>query len=258
MDLGIAGRKAIVCAASKGLGLGCAKALGDAGVALTICARTPATLDEAAQTLRSAGAQVTAVACDITTPAGRDAVLAACPEPDILVNNAGGPPPGDFKDYDLDAWRAAVEANMLTPIALIQAVAYGMADRGFGRIINITSASVKNPIAVLELSNGARCGLTGAVASLARRMAKHNVTINGLLPGLHDTDRVRQTLQGRASAQGISIDEAQTAAAASIPAGRMGTPAEFGAFCAFLASQHAGFVTGQNIVVDGGSFPGTL
>ncbi len=259
MDLGISGRSAIVCAASKGLGKGCAMALAREGVAVTICARTEETLNAAAEEIRAAtGGTVQAVACDVTTQEGRAALLGACPSPDILVNNAGGPPPGDFQEFELEDWRRAVEANMLTPIALIKATVYAMADRGFGRVINITSASVRNPIAVLELSNGARCGLTGAVSSLARRLARRNVTINNLLPGLHDTDRVRDTLAGRAAAAGISVEEATANAAKSIPAGRLGTPAEFGATCAFLASTHAGFMTAQNILADGGSYPGTM
>ena len=209
MDLGIRGRKAIVCAASKGLGRGCAEALARDGVDLVICARSADTLEATAQEIASeTGVSVTPVACDITTDSGRAAVLEACPEPDILVNNAGGPPPGDFRDFSLDDWRQAVENNMITPIALIHAIVYGMVDRGFGRIVNITSASVKNPIPTLELSNGARCGLTGGVASLARKVAGSNVTINGLLPGLHDTDRVRQTLQGRADAAQVSVEDA--------------------------------------------------
>ena len=259
MDLGIRGRKAIVCAASKGLGRGCAEALARDGVDLVICARTAETLEATASEIASeTGVSVTPVACDITTEEGRSAVLAACPEPDILVNNAGGPPPGDFKDFGLDDWRKAVEGNMLTPIALIHSTVYGMVDRGFGRIVNITSASVKNPIPTLELSNGARCGLTGGVASLARKVAGSNVTINGVLPGLHDTDRIRQTLEGRAKADGISTDEAARKAGASIPAGRMGLPGDFGAVCAFLCSMQAGFITGQNIMVDGGSFNSTM
>ena len=196
MDLGIKGRKAIVCAASKGLGRGCAEHLAREGVELTICARTADILEQTAADIRKAtGVKVTAVACDITTDAGRKAVLAACPAPDILINNAGGPPPGDFKTFSLDDWRAAVESNMITPIALIHATVYGMMDRGFGRILNITSQSVKAPIAQLELSNGARSGLHGAVAIIARRAAARNVTINNILPGPFDTDRLRGTHQ---------------------------------------------------------------
>ena len=259
MDLGIKGRKAIVCAASKGLGRGCAEALAADGVELTICARSADTLEATAAAIRDAsGVQVQTVPCDITTEEGRKAVLAACPSPDILVNNAGGPPPGDFKDFELEDWRKAVESNMLTPIALIKATVYGMAERGFGRIVNITSASVKAPIPVLELSNGARCGLTGGVAALARKMVRHNVTINGLLPGMHDTDRIRQTVEARAKAEGKSVDEATAEAAATIPAQRLGTPEEFGAACAFLCSAQAGFITGQNLLADGGGYPGTL
>jgi len=259
MDLGLKGRKAIVCAASKGLGRGCAEALARDGVDLVICARTAETLEATARSIADeTGVSVTPIACDITTEDGRAAVLDACPNPDILVNNAGGPPPGDFKDFDLDDWRKAVENNMFTPIALIHATVYGMADRGFGRIVNITSASVKNPIPTLELSNGARCGLTGGIASLARKVANKNVTINGILPGMHDTDRIRQTLEGRAKAEGITTDEATTNAGNNIPAGRIGDPADFGAVCAFLCSTHAGFITGQNIMVDGGAYNGSL
>lgn len=259
MDLGIKGRKAIVCAASKGLGRGSALALAREGVNLVICARTRDVLEATAGEIAAAtGVSVTPVACDITTEAGRDAVLAACPEPDILVNNAGGPPPGDFRDFSLADWRAAVEANMLSPIDLIRRTVYAMAERGFGRIVNITSASVKNPIHVLELSNGARCGLTGGVAALARKMANRNVTINALLPGLHDTDRVRHTLEARAEAAGISLEEAAEQSARAIPAGRMGTAEDFGTACAYLCSVQAGFITGQNLLIDGGSFPGTM
>ena len=208
MDLGIRGRKAIVCAASKGLGKGSAVALAEDGVDLVICARGGAQLEATAEAIRRAtGVTVTAVACDITSEAGRTAVLKACPAPDILVTNAGGPPPGDFRNFSLDDWRKALEANMLTPIALIQATVYGMMERGFGRIVNITSSSVKAPIGTLELSNGARTGLTGAVAALARRGSKRNVTINNLLPGWHDTDRIRSSMGGRAKAAGIAYDD---------------------------------------------------
>jgi 3-oxoacyl-[acyl-carrier protein] reductase len=259
MDLGLKGRKAIVCAASKGLGRGCAEALAAAGVDLTICARTPDALEAAAAEIRKAtGAKVTTVACDVTTDAGRKAILAACPNPDILINNAGGPPPGDFKDFSLDDWRAAVEGNMITPIALIHATVYGMMDRGFGRILNITSYSVKSPIPTLELSNGARAGLTGAVAALSRRTVQKNVTINALLPGPFDTDRLRGTTTKMASNQGVSFEEVHEARKKEVPAGRFGTTQEFGATAAFLCSQHAGFITGQNIVLDGGLFNSTL
>ena len=259
MDLGITGRKAIVCAASKGLGRGCAEKLAEAGVNLVICARTRDPLEATADDIRKAtGVNVSAIACDITTDAGRAEVLAACPEPDILINNAGGPPPGDFKNFSLDDWRKAVEGNMITPIALIHDTVYGMMDRGFGRIVNITSYSVKAPIASLELSNGARAGLTGAVAVLARKSAARNVTINGLLPGPFETDRLRGTSTKMAEQSGRPFDEIHKERMEEVPAKRFGTSEEFGAMAAFLCSQYAGYITGQNIVLDGGSFPGTL
>jgi 3-oxoacyl-[acyl-carrier protein] reductase len=259
MDLGIKGRKAIVCAASKGLGKGSAMALAMEGVDLVICARHGDVLEATAAEIRAkTGVAVTPVACDITTEEGRKAVLAACPEPDILVNNAGGPPPGDFRDFTLDDWRKALEANMLTPIALIHATVYGMMARGFGRIVNITSSSVKAPIGTLELSNGARSGLTGAVAALARRAVRHNVTINALLPGWHDTDRIRSTMEARARKAGKPYEQFVAEAVAKTPAGRMGTIAEFGAACAFLCAAQAGYITGQNILLDGGEYPGML
>jgi 3-oxoacyl-[acyl-carrier protein] reductase len=257
MDLGIAGRTAIVCAASKGLGKASALALAQEGVALVICARGAETLEATAAEIRArTGVAVRAVACDITTEAGRAAVLAACPAPDILVNNAGGPQPGDFRDLTLDAWRRAVEANMLTPVALIRATVYGMMERGFGRIVNITSAAVKAPIASLELSNGARAGLTGAVAVIARMAVRHDVTINNLLPGPFDTDRLRSGM-ARAAA-GRPLDAFLAERAAESPPGRFGSPAEFGAACAFLCSAHAGYITGQSLLVDGGAYPGIL
>jgi 3-oxoacyl-[acyl-carrier protein] reductase len=259
MDLGIRGRKAIVCASSKGLGRGCAEALAREGVELTICARTRDALEATAADLRKlSAAPVTAVACDITTEDGRKAVLAACPKPDILITNAGGPPPGDFKNFSLGDWRKAVEGNMITPIALIQATVYGMMERGFGRILNITSATVKAPIPSLELSNGARCGLTGAVAIIARKAARHNVTINGLCPGPFDTDRLRGTTRRMADSQGVPFEKVDAERKAGIPAGRFGTTHEFGAFAAFMCSVHAGFITGQNLLIDGGGYPGTL
>ena len=258
MDLGIRGRKAIVCAASKGLGRGCAEALAREGVDLTICARTREAVEATAADLRKMGATVNAVACDITTEAGRKAVLEACPSPDILINNAGGPPPGDFKNFSLDDWRKAVEGNMITPIALIQATVYGMMDRGFGRILNITSATVKAPIASLELSNGARAGLTGAVAVIARKAARRNVTINAILPGPFDTDRLRGTTKKLAESLGVPFEKVDAERKAAVPAGRFGTPAEFGALAAFLCSAHAGYITGQNVLIDGGGYPGTL
>jgi 3-oxoacyl-[acyl-carrier protein] reductase len=258
MDLGITGKKAIVCAASKGLGKGCAKALAREGVHVTICARGAAMLDATARELGAMGANVTRVVCDVTTEAGRKALLAACPNPDILITNAGGPPPGDFKDFSLADWRKAVEDNMLSPIALIQATLYGMIERSFGRIVNITSASIKHPIAALELSNGARLGLTGAVAVLARKAARANVTINGILPGPFDTDRLRGTSQKLADARKVPLSVIDDERKAAIPAGRFGTADEFGAVVAFLCSAHAGFITGQNLLIDGGGYPGSL
>jgi 3-oxoacyl-[acyl-carrier protein] reductase len=259
MDFGIKGKRAIVCAASKGLGKGCALALAKEGVDLTICARGRADLEATAGEIRElTGVSVTPVVCDVTTEDGRNALLAACPMPDILINNAGGPPPGDFKHFTLNDWRKALEANMLTPIALIHATVYGMMERGFGRIVNITSSSVKAPIATLELSNGARCGLTGAVAALARRSVKNNVTINALLPGPFDTDRLRATSRKLAEVRGASFDAVHDERKNEVPAARFGTPAEFGATAAFLCSSHAGYITGQNILIDGGAFPGTM
>jgi 3-oxoacyl-[acyl-carrier protein] reductase len=259
MDMGIAGRTALVCAASKGLGRGCAEALAAEGVNLTIVARTQETLEATAAQIRaSTGVEVKAVACDITTPEGRAAALAACPRPDILVNNAGGPPPGDFRQFGHDDWIRALEANMLTPIELIRATVDAMIERGFGRIVNITSSSVKAPIDVLGLSNGARSGLTGFVAGVARKVAPHGVTINNLLPGLFDTDRIVSTMAAQAKAANVSIEEARRHRMASIPAGRFGQPDEFGRACAFLCSVHAGYITGQNLLIDGGAYPGTF
>ena len=259
MDLGIRGRHALVCGASKGLGRGCAEMLVAEGVHVTMVARTAAVLDETADALRKIGsANVTAVACDITTIEGRALALAACPNPDILITNAGGPPTGDFRDWERADWIAALDANMLTPIELIKATVDGMMARSFGRIVNITSSSVKSPIDSLGLSNGARSGLTGFVAGLARKTVAHNVTINNLLPGPFDTDRLTATMGASAAASGKSLDEVRAARAAHNPAHRFGTPAEFGAFCAFICSVHAGYLTGQNILLDGGAFPGTL
>ena len=258
MDLGIRDRKALVCAASKGLGRGCAEALAREGVAVTICARTDAAVREAAAEIGAAtGARVDWVACDITTPQGRAAALAACPQPDILVNNAGGPPPGDFREWDRDAWIRALDANMLTPIELIKATIDGMIERKFGRIVNITSSAVKAPIEALGLSNGARSGLTGFVAGLARKVARHGVTINNLLPGSFDTDRLRGNMVGRAKAAGKPLEEFLRSATDAIPAGRFGTPAEFGMLCAYVCSAHASYLTGQSLLIDGGNYPGT-
>ena len=259
MDLGIKGRTAIVCAASKGLGKGCALALAKEGVNVVISARGREALDATAEEIRRAtGVKVTPVVADVTTEAGRKALLAACPAPDILINNAGGPPPGDFKDFSLDHWRQAVEGNMLAPIALIHATVYGMMDRGYGRIVNITSASIKNPIASLELSNGARLGLTGAVAVLARKASGKNVTINGILPGPFDTDRLRNTSKAMAEKTGRPLAEIDAERKAAVPAKRFGTIDEFGATVAFLCSAHAGFITGQNLLIDGGGYPGPV
>src|SRR3569623_1219337 len=261
MDLGIRGKKALVCGASKGLGRGCAEALAMEGAQVTIVARNPQPLEEAAQAIRAkaavAGGVIVTVACDITTAEGRAKALAACPEPDILVSNAGGPPPGDFRDWSRDDWIAALDANMLTPIELIKAVVDGMIARGFGRIVNITSSAVKAPIDILGLSNGARSGLTGFVAGLARKTVRHGVTINGLLPGPFDTDRLRGTMKVRAASAGKSFEEEYAAGAKAHPAGRFGTAEEFGMMCAFLCSVHAGYMTGQNILMDGGQYPGT-
>jgi len=259
MDLGIAGRRALVCAASKGLGRGCAEALAREGVDVTILARTEADVARAAEEIGAmAGRKVAWLACDITTVAGRAAALAACPQPDILVNNAGGPPPGDFRDWDRDAWLRAIDANMLTPIELIKATIDGMIGRKFGRIVNITSAAVKAPIDFLGLSNGARSGLTGFIAGLSRKVAPHNVTINNMLPGLFDTDRLQGTMAARAKNTGKTVEEARAQARGGIPAGRFGSAAEFGEACAFLCSVHAGYIVGQNILLDGGAYPGTF
>jgi len=262
MDLGINGKWALVCAASKGLGKGCAKALVGEGVNVVITARGDEALQATAQELRALNpaVKVVAVCGDITTNAGRTQALAACPQVDILVNNAGGPPPGDFRDWHRDDWIKAVDANMLTPIELIKATVDAMAGRGFGRIVNITSMSVKAPIDVLGLSNGARSGLTGFVAGLARQtqLVTANVTINNLLPGVFDTDRVRTTSAGAAAKTGKPVEEILAARRATIPARRFGTPDEFGAVCAFMCSAQAAYLTGQNILLDGGAYPGTF
>jgi 3-oxoacyl-[acyl-carrier protein] reductase len=259
MDTGLKGKRALVCAASKGLGRACAMGLAAEGVEVTITARTAATLEATAAEIRQAtGATVHAVAGDITTEAGRAAALAACPEPDILVNNAGGPPPGDFRDWDRDIWVKALDANMLTPIFLIKSVVDGMIARKFGRIVNITSASVKSPIPHLGMSNGARAGLTGFVAGLARQVARHNVTINGLLPGPFLTDRLRSTNAAAAAKNGRPVEEEIMAHAKNSPSGRVGDPAEFGAACVFLCAASSGYIVGQNLVLDGGSFNSML
>jgi 3-oxoacyl-[acyl-carrier protein] reductase len=265
MDLGIKGKWALVCGASKGLGLGCAQALAAEGVNVVLVARGAADLDAAVGALRAdaPGVQVLGVAADIATPEGRAAALSAAGGPgsafDILVNNAGGPPPGDFRAWDRDAWIKALDANMLTPIELIKATVDGMAQRGFGRIVNITSGAVKAPIDILGLSNGARSGLTGFVAGVARSpLAAQGVTVNNLLPGAFDTDRLKVTMEGAASKTGQSVDAIADARRKTIPAKRFGTSQEFGAICAFLCSVHAGYMTGQNVLADGGAYPGTF
>jgi 3-oxoacyl-[acyl-carrier protein] reductase len=259
MDLGIAGKKALVCAASKGLGKGCALALAREGVDLVILARGREALEATAEEIRRAtGVKVATIACDIATEDGRNAALAACPEPDILVNNAGGPPPGDFREWDRAVWIKAIDANMLTPIELIRRTVDGMIARRFGRVVNITSSAVKAPIDILGLSNGARTGLTGFVAGLARKTVRHNVTINNLLPGAMDTDRLRSTLQAMAKNRSMPLEAAAAERAAAIPAGRFGTADEFGDACAYLCSAQASYVTGQNFLIDGGAYPGTF
>ena len=258
MDLGIKGKTAIVCASSKGLGRGCASSLAREGVNLVITARGREALEKTADEIRAAtGVNVTTIIGDITTEAGRALVLAACPNPDILVNNAGGPPPGDFRNWTREIWIAALDANMLTPIELIRATVDGMIARKFGRIVNITSSSVKAPIEILGLSNGARSGLTGFVAGIARKTVAHNVTINNLLPGSFDTDRIRTTLAAQAKTRGVDVEVIRKERMALCPAGRFGDPAEFGDACAYLCSAQASYVTGQNFLIDGGSYPGT-
>ncbi|WP_288939542.1 SDR family oxidoreductase [uncultured Roseovarius sp.] len=259
MDLGIKGKSALVCASSKGLGLGCARALAGAGVDLVMNARGAEALETAAQAIRDEfGVKVTTVACDVTTEDGQAKLLKAAGKVDILVNNAGGPPPGMWTDWNRDDFIKALDANMLAPIALIKALVPGMMERGWGRVVNITSQSVKAPIPVLGLSNSARAGLTGYVAGTSRQVAGKGVTINNLLPGIHATDRADSLDQGVAEKEGISVDEAKTRRCATIPAGRYGTKEEFGATCAFLCSQFAGFIVGQNVLLDGGGVNATL
>ena len=276
MDLGISGKWALVCGASKGLGLGCAQALYDEGVNVVIVARTADVLQQSATNIiakKATNTPATAnigninkllfVAADITTEAGREAAFSVAGGPgkdfDIVVTNAGGPPPGDFRNWEREDWLKAVDANMLTPIELIKATIDGMAARGFGRVVNITSSSVKAPIEILGLSNGARSGLTGFVAGIARNsnLVANNVTINNLLPGTFDTDRIKTTLQGQATKTGQSLEDVREARRKTIPAKRFGNPAEFGAACAFLCSQQASYITGQNILTDGGAYSGT-
>jgi 3-oxoacyl-[acyl-carrier protein] reductase len=259
MDLGIKGKWAVVCGASKGLGYGCALSLAQDGVNLVINARGAGALQQAAEQIgKQTGVTVIAVACDVTTEAGRKELLAAAPQIDILVNNAGGPPPGDFRTFTRDDWIRAIDANMLTPIEMIKATIDPMIARKFGRIVNITSSAVKAPIDILALSNGARSGLTGFIAGIARTNARHNVTINNLLPGMFDTDRLRGTNAAAAKNQGISLEEVSKRRIASVPAGRFGNAYEFGQACAYLCSAQAGYVTGQNFLIDGGVYPGTF
>lgn len=259
MDLGIKGKRGLVCASSKGLGKGCAAALAEAGVDLVLNARGADALEATADAIRSSyGVSVTAVAADITTEDGRAKVLDAAGDLDILVNNAGGPPPGMWSDWEREDFIKALDANMLTPIALMKAILPGMMERGWGRVVNITSQSVKSPIPVLGLSNAARAGLTGYVAGTARQVAPSGVVINNLLPGIHATDRAIGLDTGAAEAAGISIEEAKHNREQTIPARRYGTAEEFGQTCAFLCSQHAGFIIGQNILLDGGAVNTTL
>ena len=265
MDLGIKGKWALVCGASKGLGFGCAQALAREGVNVVIVARTAESLQAAAQALRQdaavpQGTQVEPIAADITTPEGRQKVFAFRKDYDILVNNAGGPPPGDFRDWGREEWLKAIDANMLAPIELIKATVDGMAARGFGRVVNITSGAVKAPIGTLGLSNGARSGLTGFIAGVARspKLAAANVTINNLLPGAFDTDRLRGNMAGAAKNQGTTLEAVMDGRRKTVPAQRFGTPEEFGAVCAFLCSQQASYIVGQNILSDGGAYPGTF
>lgn len=254
MDLGIKGKKALVCASSKGLGLGCAESLAAAGVNLVMNARGAEALEASAERLRAAyGVDIVTVAADVATEEGQAAVIAAAQGVDILVNNAGGPPPGMWSDWDREDFIKALDANMLAPIALIKALVPDMMDRGWGRVVNITSQSVRAPIGVLGLSNAARTGLTGYVAGTSRQVAGKGVTINNLLPGIHATDRADALDGGVVAAKGITLDEARSERAAGIPAGRYGTRDEFGAACAFLCSQHAGFIVGQSILLDGGA-----
>jgi 3-oxoacyl-[acyl-carrier protein] reductase len=259
MDFGISGKKAIVGGASVGLGKACAMSLAREGVDVTIVARTRANLEAAAEEIRTAtGATVTPVAVDNTTDEGRAEVLKACPKPDILVNNSGGPPTGNFRDWDRDAWMAAINGSMLASIFFIKDTVDGMIDRKFGRIVNITSSAVKAPISILGLSNGARSGLTGFVAGVSREVAKHNVTINNLLPGDFDTERHQSNTRAMAKTQNRPYEEMRAIRTGLVAAGRFGEPAELGDYCAYLCSAQASFITGQNLLIDGGKYPGTF
>jgi 3-oxoacyl-[acyl-carrier protein] reductase len=259
MDLGIAGRKAIVCASSRGLGRACAEALAEAGCEVVLNGRDRAVLDATAEAIRSAtGAKITAVAGDVATPDGQKALLAACPDPDILVNNNGGPPFKDFRELSREQMIDGVVANMIVAVELIQKTIDPMIRRKFGRIVNITSSSVKMPLAGLDLSSGARAGLTAFLTGVARSVAGSNVTINNILPGMFDTDRLQSNFTAAAKRRNVSVDEAKQERVATVPAGRVGNPAEFGAACAFLCSAHAGYIVGQNLLIDGGVYPGTM
>ncbi len=259
MDLGIKGKRALVCASSKGLGLGCARAFAEAGVHLVMNARGSEALEASAQAIRDEyGVEVVTIATDVTTPEGQQAVIDASSNIDILVTNAGGPPPGLWTDWERDDFIKALDANMLTPIALIKALVPQMIEKGWGRVVNITSVSVKSPIPALGLSNSSRAGLTGYVAGVSRQVAGQGVTINNLQPGLHATDRMVNLDGAAAKTQGIAVEEVQKQRLSTIPAGRYGTADEFGAACAFLCSQHAGFIVGQNILLDGGATNTTM
>jgi 3-oxoacyl-[acyl-carrier protein] reductase len=259
MDFGIKGKTALVCAASKGLGKGCAMALAREGANLVILARGKPALEATAEEIRrKTGVTVTTLAADIATAEGKKLALEACPNPDILVNNAGGPPPGDFREWNRDVWIKALDANMLTPIELIRQTVDGMIQRRFGRIVNITSSAVKAPLDILGLSNGARSGLTGFIAGLSRKTIKFSVTINNLLPGAIETDRLAANFEATARNRNVSVDQARAERVASIPAGRFGTIDDFGGMCAFLCSQQASYITGQNWLCDGGLYPGTF
>jgi 3-oxoacyl-[acyl-carrier protein] reductase len=259
VNLGIAGNNALVCGASRGLGKACAFALAQEGVNVTIVARTPDVLERSgAEIAQATGVKVKTAAADITTSEGRNAALAACPAPDILINNADGPVPGDFRDWTRQDWIAALDSMMLGPIEMMRLTVDGMMARGFGRIINIVSRSVKIPQVELGLSNGARSGLVGFAGGLARQTVERNVTINNILPGIFDSDAQRRHIEGMLEPGGKSFDDIWRARAAANPARRYGRPAELGAYCAFLCSDHAGFVTGQNLLIDGGSYPGTF
>jgi len=259
MDLGIAGKKAIVGGASAGLGRACAMSLAREGVDVVIVSRTPENIERAAEEIAAAtGANVTPIAADITSDEGRAAALAACPQPDILVNNAGGPPSGNFRDWDREIWFKALNNNMLASVFMIQDTIDGMIERGFGRVVNITSSAVKAPIGILGLSNAARAGLTGFIAGTSREVAKHNVTMNNILPGDFETDRYKDNTRAMAELNKKDYDDMRTIRLGRVAAGRFGDPAEFGELCAYLCSVQAGFITGQNMLIDGGKYPGTF